>query len=180
MHPNYLHHRIRPTASSSTFSSLTLFELGESRTSAVIQVLIRFSQHRVIVNDDLENDGKNPAPLNLPFGKLFFGFNIPSYVPPSPPEDGPEPKVPSLHLSLSHSSHTSSAPLPSLGRATPSMGNLPALLPRAQAKGRTRPPKIQKPRRPTRQGGEQDKDKAYALASQTGLVHGRSVPIWLV
>ena len=57
-----------------------------------------FSQHRLIVNDDLENDGKNPAPLNLPFGKLFFGFNISPYVPPSPPQDEPAPKVPSLHL----------------------------------------------------------------------------------
>ncbi len=50
-------------------------------------------QHRVIVNDDLENDGKNPAPLNLPFGKLFFGFNIPPYVPPSIPEGESESQV---------------------------------------------------------------------------------------
>ena len=56
-------------------------------------VLMSFSQHRLIVNDDLENDGKNPAPLNLPFGKLFFGFNISPYVPPSPPQDEPAPKV---------------------------------------------------------------------------------------
>jgi len=51
--------------------------------------IIRTGQHRVIVNDDLEDDGKNPAPLNLPFGKLFFGFNIPPYVPPPAPEDEP-------------------------------------------------------------------------------------------
>jgi ubiquitin fusion degradation protein 1 len=56
-------------------------------------VLIHYSQHRVVVNEDLENDGKIPAPLNLPFGKLFFGFNIPPYVPPSAPEDEPAPKV---------------------------------------------------------------------------------------
>jgi len=49
--------------------------------------IIRTDQHRLIVNDDLENDGKNPAALSLPFGKLFFGFNIPPYVPPSAPED---------------------------------------------------------------------------------------------
>jgi hypothetical protein len=94
-------------------------------------VLIRFSQHRVIVNDDLENDGKNPAPLNLPFGKLFFGFHIPPYVPPSPPEDEPASKVPSLRLSLSCRLHLSSHPPPSLGRATPSMEKHPVLPPGA-------------------------------------------------
>jgi len=65
--------------------------------------IIRTGQHRVIVNDDLENDGKNPAPLNLPFGKLFFGFNIPPYVPPPPPEDGPEPKPPATFLGAGNS-----------------------------------------------------------------------------
>ena len=50
-------------------------------------------QHRVVVNDDLENEGNVPAPLNLPFGKLFFGFHIPSYVPPPAPEEAPSPEV---------------------------------------------------------------------------------------
>jgi len=45
------------------------------------------------MNEDLENDGNAPAPLNLPFGKLFFGFNIPPYVPPPAPEDAPAAEV---------------------------------------------------------------------------------------
>ncbi|KAI0064591.1 ubiquitin fusion degradation protein I [Artomyces pyxidatus] len=44
--------------------------------------IIRTDQHKVVSNDDLNDDGKAPAPLNLPFGKLFFGFNIPPYIPP--------------------------------------------------------------------------------------------------
>jgi len=59
--------------------------------------IIRTGQHRVIVNDDLENDGKNPAPLSLPFGKLFFGFHIPPYLPPSP-EDEPASKLPAAFV----------------------------------------------------------------------------------
>ncbi|KAI0273359.1 ubiquitin fusion degradation protein I [Gloeopeniophorella convolvens] len=56
--------------------------------------IIRTNQHRVVVNEDLENEGQAPAPLNLPFGKLFFGFNIPPYVPPSTPESDSTPKPP--------------------------------------------------------------------------------------
>ena len=51
--------------------------------------LMCYRQHRVVVNEDLENEGNVPAPLNLPFGKLFFGFNIPPYVPPPAPEEAP-------------------------------------------------------------------------------------------
>lgn len=41
------------------------------------------SQHRVVTSEALEADATAPAPLNLPFGQLFFGFNVPPYVPPS-------------------------------------------------------------------------------------------------
>jgi hypothetical protein len=129
-----------------------------SPVCVVILVLICFSQHRVIVNDDLENDGKNPAPLSLPFGKLFFGFHIPPYLPPSP-EDEPASKVLSFHLSPSSRSQSSSYPLPSLGRGAPSMGTLLALPLRAQAKGKTIPLKTRELRQ-TRHGGEQGKDGA--------------------
>src|SRR6266403_517158 len=68
--------------------------VSPARLSPVVKLLLmHVRQHRVIVNDDLENDGKNPAPLNLPFGKLFFGFNIPPYVPPSIPEGESESQV---------------------------------------------------------------------------------------
>ncbi|KAA1469463.1 UFD1-domain-containing protein [Dentipellis sp. KUC8613] len=51
--------------------------------------IIRTDQHRVLSNDDLNSNGKAPAPLNLPFGKLFFGFNIQAYVPPPAAAEGP-------------------------------------------------------------------------------------------
>jgi hypothetical protein len=77
-------------------------------------VLMHYSQRRVIVNDDLENDGKSPAPLNLPFGKLFFGFNIPPYVPPPAPEDEQASKVrvPQITPLLVAHSHRASGCLP--------------------------------------------------------------------
>ncbi|KAF8478436.1 ubiquitin fusion degradation protein I [Russula ochroleuca] len=65
--------------------------------------IIRTGQHRVIVNDDLENDGKNPAALSLPFGKLFFGFNIPAYVPPPTPEGESVSKPPDTFLGAGNS-----------------------------------------------------------------------------
>ncbi|KAF9819800.1 hypothetical protein IEO21_01891 [Rhodonia placenta] len=45
--------------------------------------IIRTDQHRVVTSEALEADATAPAPLNLPFGQLFFGFNVPPYVPPS-------------------------------------------------------------------------------------------------
>jgi len=38
-----------------------------------------------VSNDTLDTDAKVPAALNLPFGQLFFGFNVVTYTPPSPP-----------------------------------------------------------------------------------------------
>jgi len=40
------------------------------------------SKHRIVTNDSLENDSQAPAPLNLPFGKLFFGYRHVEYVSP--------------------------------------------------------------------------------------------------
>lgn len=37
----------------------------------------------------LESEIKVPAALNLPFGQLFFGFNVTPYTPPSPPSGSP-------------------------------------------------------------------------------------------
>lgn len=39
----------------------------------------------------LESEIKVPAALNLPFGQLFFGFNVAQYTPPSPPPGSPAP-----------------------------------------------------------------------------------------
>ncbi|THH12517.1 hypothetical protein EW146_g7624 [Bondarzewia mesenterica] len=54
--------------------------------------IIRTDQHRVISNEDLESDIKASAPLNLPMGKLFFGYNVPPYVPPPATEGNDEPQ----------------------------------------------------------------------------------------
>lgn len=63
--------------------------LYPDRTDTIIH-----SQHRVVSNDDIESEDKVPAPLNLPLGKLFFGFNIPDYVPPPPqPDENAAPQV---------------------------------------------------------------------------------------
>ncbi|KAF8921138.1 ubiquitin fusion degradation protein UFD1-domain-containing protein [Mucidula mucida] len=48
--------------------------------------IIRTDKHLIVSNNTLENDVKVPAALNLPFGKLFFGFNITPYTPPAPVE----------------------------------------------------------------------------------------------
>ncbi|GLB34864.1 putative ubiquitin fusion degradation protein UFD1 [Lyophyllum shimeji] len=45
--------------------------------------IIRTDQHRIVSNTTYEADQKVPAALNLPFGQLFFGFNIPPYTPPT-------------------------------------------------------------------------------------------------
>ena len=53
---------------------------------AVLQLLREFSSKRKIVsNDTLESSVKVPAALNLPFGQMFFGFNVTAYTSPSPP-----------------------------------------------------------------------------------------------
>lgn len=40
------------------------------------------SKHRIVTNTSLENDSQAPVPLNLPFGKLFFGYRHVEYVSP--------------------------------------------------------------------------------------------------
>ncbi|KAJ7430727.1 ubiquitin fusion degradation protein UFD1-domain-containing protein [Mycena galericulata] len=47
--------------------------------------IIRTDQHRIVSNETLESEVKVPAALNLPFGQLFFGFNVAPYAPPSAP-----------------------------------------------------------------------------------------------
>ncbi|KIL69834.1 hypothetical protein M378DRAFT_184212 [Amanita muscaria Koide BX008] len=44
--------------------------------------ILRTDQHRVVSNSAYDNDVKVPAALNLPFGQLFFGFNVVQYTPP--------------------------------------------------------------------------------------------------
>jgi ubiquitin fusion degradation protein 1 len=49
------------------------------------------SQHRIVSNSTIESNVKVPAALNLPFGQLFFGFNVTAYTPPQPSSDPSEP-----------------------------------------------------------------------------------------
>ncbi|KAH8116835.1 UFD1-domain-containing protein [Phellopilus nigrolimitatus] len=48
----------------------------------------RTDKKRIVTNDSLESDASAPAPLNLPHGKLFFGFKVIPYKRPAKPEDG--------------------------------------------------------------------------------------------
>ncbi|PIL24208.1 transporter [Ganoderma sinense ZZ0214-1] len=45
--------------------------------------IFRTDKQRVVTNDTLDGDVYVPAPLNLPFGHLFFGFRVQTFVPPS-------------------------------------------------------------------------------------------------
>jgi len=46
--------------------------------------MIRCSQKRIITSEMLEGGGDGPTPLNLPLGKLFFGYAFVPYNPPTP------------------------------------------------------------------------------------------------
>jgi ubiquitin fusion degradation protein 1 len=48
------------------------------------QLNLAHSKPRMMTNDELDSDVKVPAALNLPPGKLFFGFTIVPYKPPTP------------------------------------------------------------------------------------------------
>lgn len=79
------------------------------RTEWVLSILVASghandfnSQQKIINNSSAEADVKVPAALNLPFGKLFFGFNVVSYTPPEPKAPSspgsPPPPVVSLNI----------------------------------------------------------------------------------
>ena len=53
----------------------------------------------------LESDVKVPAALNLPFGQLFFGFNVPPSTPPAAPSS-PSPPDPPQPTSFGGSGRT--------------------------------------------------------------------------
>ncbi|KAF9454577.1 UFD1-domain-containing protein [Macrolepiota fuliginosa MF-IS2] len=52
--------------------------------------IYRTDKPRILNSDMLESEMKVPAVLNLPFGQLFFGFNVTPYTPPSPPPGSPD------------------------------------------------------------------------------------------
>lgn len=64
--------------------------------------IIRTDRRKVVTSDSLDSDAKVPAVLNLPFGKLFFGFKV---VPRTPPVSDAQPsaELPSQPVSFSGS-----------------------------------------------------------------------------
>ncbi|KAJ3725835.1 ubiquitin fusion degradation protein UFD1-domain-containing protein [Lentinula raphanica] len=55
--------------------------------------IIRTDNRRIVSNATLEEDVKVPAALNLPFGQLFFGYNITPYVSSSTDDTPTSPTV---------------------------------------------------------------------------------------
>jgi len=53
--------------------------------------IFRTSTQRIVTSEALDAETSAPAPLNLPFGKLFFGFNVPPYVAPETKPADSEP-----------------------------------------------------------------------------------------
>ncbi|KAG8217841.1 UFD1-domain-containing protein [Butyriboletus roseoflavus] len=57
--------------------------------------IIRTDKQKIVTSEMLESEVKEPAALNLPFGKLFFGFNVVPYTPPElKPSMSPGPSTP--------------------------------------------------------------------------------------
>ncbi|KAG8734459.1 ubiquitin fusion degradation protein [Ceratobasidium sp. 423] len=78
--------------------------------------IIRTDKPRTMTTDDLENTARAPAPLGLPFGKLFFGYPVVPYKEPETIEAPPEPEPTSFSGSgqtLSGGSRPGGSPQPS-------------------------------------------------------------------
>ncbi|KAF5373870.1 hypothetical protein D9758_000614 [Tetrapyrgos nigripes] len=68
--------------------------------------IIRTDNRRIVDNSTLEDSSKVPAPLNLPFGKLFFGFHVTPYVPPSAPSPPSSPNASTRSNPFSGAGHS--------------------------------------------------------------------------
>lgn len=71
-----------------------------------------------MTNDDLESDVKVPASLNLPFGKLFFGFTVVPYKPSTPGASSSSPEPTSAHFAGSGSTLSGRPPAGSSAEAS--------------------------------------------------------------
>ncbi|KAG1756620.1 UFD1-domain-containing protein [Suillus paluster] len=113
--------------------------------------IIRTDQQKIIDNNSMEAEVKVPAALNLPFGKLFFGFNAVPYTPP-------EPKAPS--------SPSSPPSTPSFSGTGNTLTGRPASsLPRAKGKEKEKPP-----------GNSQPSDKSWGTGNTLGLSRSTHIP----
>ncbi|KAF9075182.1 ubiquitin fusion degradation protein UFD1-domain-containing protein [Rhodocollybia butyracea] len=68
--------------------------------------IIRTDNRRIVSNATLEDGSKVPAALNLPFGQLFFGFNITPYVPPATEAASPTLDTPQGPVAFAGSGHS--------------------------------------------------------------------------
>ncbi|KAI4520144.1 UFD1-domain-containing protein [Schizophyllum commune Loenen D] len=112
--------------------------------------IIKTDNRKIVSNETLESGTRVPGPLNLPFGQLFFGFNIPPYQPPNAPASPGSPGAPSGVQSFSGSGATLS------GRPAPGSSSS------ASAKGK-----------------EKEKENTESTAHQwgsSGHTLGRNVP----
>ena len=70
------------------------------------------SRRKVVTSDSLESEAKVPSALNIPFGKLFFGFKTVPYTPSEPTAQSPSGSsgqpVSVLSTLTRHHSHMSS------------------------------------------------------------------------
>jgi len=84
--------------------------------------IFRTDQHRVVSNSTLASDIKVPAALTLPFGQLFFGFNVATYTPPPASNPPGSPKAaspePALFVGSGNTLSGRGAPPPSKGKET--------------------------------------------------------------
>ncbi|KZT40848.1 UFD1-domain-containing protein [Sistotremastrum suecicum HHB10207 ss-3] len=64
----------------------------------------------IISNETLQTDAKAPAPLNLPFGKLFFGYNVVPHVPTPEAPKSPEAEEPQSRPAFTGSGNTLTGP----------------------------------------------------------------------
>ncbi|THU88403.1 UFD1-domain-containing protein [Dendrothele bispora CBS 962.96] len=75
--------------------------------------IIRTDNRRIVSNSAFEGETKVPAALNLPFGKLFFGFNVTPFVRPPTPSPPNSPGTSARTVAFTGSGHSlNGRPLP--------------------------------------------------------------------
>ncbi|KAL1746104.1 ubiquitin fusion degradation protein UFD1-domain-containing protein [Schizophyllum fasciatum] len=112
--------------------------------------IIKTDNRKIVSNETLESGARVPGPLNLPFGQLFFGFNVPAYTPPAAPASPGSPNASTSASSFSGSGATLS------GRPAPGASG-------ASAKGKEK------------QKEKENTESAHQWAG-SGQTLGRSIP----
>jgi len=118
----------------------------------------RANQPTIVTNEMLDGTRRAPAPLNLPFGKLFFGFTV---VPVKPTTDSaaspPQPQTPAIGTRPGHTLSGRSRPPVTQAPATTSTNvvsgasaSKPATDDKWKGKGHTLSEPKPKPRPPPR------------------------------